>query len=142
MCTFNRKLNYNKNAHTIKSTQSYNFATRSLTELTLIHSKWYCFDFNLNKYLKIVPINIADILFARGLANWIMDDGYWKKTHNTVVLCTHSFKESEVDLLIAALNSNFGLIASHNKQITKDKIYSLIVFSGKSNNINKLRDLV
>jgi LAGLIDADG DNA endonuclease family. len=79
LCIFNIKLNYNKNTNTIKPTQSYNFAIRSLTKLIQLHSNWYCFDSNLNKYVKIVPLNIANLLSAHGLANWIMDYGWWRE---------------------------------------------------------------
>lgn len=49
---------------TVKTTQSYNFATCSLTALTQIHSMWYSYNSDLNTYVKIVPLNIAEILSA------------------------------------------------------------------------------
>ena len=57
---------------------------------------------------KIIPLNIADLLTARGLAYWICDDGSRDKLYRYVVLCTNSFTLEEVELLINVLNSKWN----------------------------------
>jgi len=119
---------------------SYHFATRAFPAFTDLHSMWYRFDPILNTFIKIVPSNISDLLTPRGFALWIMDDAFWNQ--NTIWLCSHSFTLVEVDLLIEALFSNFGLIASKNRRILNGKVCFMIRFSAKADNINNLRNLV
>lgn len=57
---------------------------------------------------KIVPDNIGELLTARALAYWIMDDG-GKGSHGVMVLHTRSFTLTEVKLLQQVLLSNFNL---------------------------------
>jgi len=45
------------------------------------------------KSIKILPLEIETLLTARGLAYWIMDDGY--KSANGFYICTESFSLSE-----------------------------------------------
>lgn len=97
----------------------YTFSTKSLPELTKLHSLWYKWDELLKKFRKIVPLNIGDLLTARGLANWIMDDG--TASGNGVVLCTDSFTYSEVELLCNVLQTKFGLKAYPVKRPQKGK---------------------
>ena len=53
-----------------------------------------------------IPVNIADYLTAVSLAFWIMDDGH---TNGGLVLNTQGFTVDGVNLLVSALNTNFGL---------------------------------
>ena len=57
---------------------------------------------------KIIPANIGDFLTARALAYWIQDDGT-ADTRGGITLCTDSFRELEVWILIATLKQNFNL---------------------------------
>ena len=57
---------------------------------------------------KIVPYNIAEMLNARALAYWIMDDG-GKGSGGETNLHTRAFTIDEVKLLQKALNDNFSL---------------------------------
>jgi LAGLIDADG DNA endonuclease family len=57
---------------------------------------------------KIVPLNIGELLSARALAYWIMDDG-GKGSHGETILHTRSFTLKEVQLLQSVLMDNFGL---------------------------------
>lgn len=50
------------------------------------------------KGVKIVPTNIGDILTARSLAFWSMDDG--SKARAAFLLCTESFTLESVQLLV------------------------------------------
>jgi hypothetical protein len=103
------------NPNTGKPISKYNFHIRCLPALTLLHKKWYVWNEELNKFVKIVPLNIGELLKPIGLAHWIMDDGYW--SDGTIYLCTDSFTSEEVDLLINVLYSNFGLVAGKKKEL-------------------------
>lgn len=48
--------------------------------------------------IKIVPLNIGDLLSPRGLAYWFMDDGYF--LGNGYGFCTDSYTLAEVQLLV------------------------------------------
>lgn len=53
--------------------------------------------------VKIVPQNIRDLLTPIGLAQWIQDDGSYHKRDNILTLCTDSFSELDIDLLMSVL---------------------------------------
>jgi len=71
----------------------------------------------LNKYrdlfykdkIKIVPQNIHELITARSLAYWIMDDKS-KTFYNQMILHTRAFTKEEVILLQKALEIKFKLI--------------------------------
>lgn len=124
-----------------KPATQYNFHTRSLPILTEMHSLWYVWNKTLNKYIKIVPLNIGNLISPIGLAHWIMDDGYWSE--GCVFLCTDSFTSTEIDLLICVLQSKFGLLATKQRRIKGNKeVCWRIRFSKANGNILKLRSLV
>ena len=62
---------------------------------------WYKWDYNLNKFIKIVPLNISEMFSVVFLAYWIMVDGYFDSDGRTktILLCTESFTKSECVLL-------------------------------------------
>lgn len=68
---------------------------------------FYRYDEVLKKRIKIIPENLNNLLTARGLAYWIMDDGF--KYNNTIGICTHSFTKQEVEYLKETLKKNFNL---------------------------------
>jgi hypothetical protein len=119
----------------------YHFATRSLPELTALHSLWYVWSPALLTFVKIVPLCIAELLSPIGLALWICDDGYWSE--GTLFLCTDSFTLAEVNLLIQALETKFGLKAGLKRRIQANgKVCYRIRISSKAANIAKLRVIV
>lgn len=72
-----------------------------------------------------------------------MGDGFWDTTSKTVVICTDNFTLKEVELLISVLNEKFGLISTVQKRTKANKeVCWRIRFSGKSENIEKLKNLV
>lgn len=121
----------------------YAFSSRSLPALTELHSHWYRLNKETNKFIKIVALDIGDVLAPIGLAHWITGDGYWDKSNKTVVICTDNFTFSEVELLITVLKSKFNLIATilQRKKSNKEICWR-IRFSSKSENICLLRSLV
>ena len=68
---------------------------------------------------KIIPANIAELLTPVSLAFWIMDDGGF--TGSGLKLYTNAFSSSDLDLLIDALDKNFGIKATINKSSIKDQ---------------------
>ena len=72
-----------------------------------------------------------------------MGDGFWDTTAKTVVICTDNFTLKEVELLISVLYEKFGLISTVQKRTKANKeVCWRIRFSSKSENIDKLRNLV
>ena len=98
-----------------KTPTQYWFGTKALPFITNLHKEWYRL-VNNNKFIKIVPLNISDLLTQRGLAHWIMDDGYY--TNGYVFLCTDSYSLLEIELLIFTLKQNFNLDSKIQKRIS------------------------
>jgi hypothetical protein len=48
--------------------------------------------------VKIIPDNLENLLTAKGLAYWLMDDGY--KSGKYFYICTESFSLNEQKMLI------------------------------------------
>jgi hypothetical protein len=95
------------NPKTGKPISQYVFSTKSLPYLTLLHSQWYKGSEAKKGFIKLVPLNIEELLTPIGLALWITDDGF--KYGNGIVLCTESFTLAEVELLKKVLEFKFGL---------------------------------
>ena len=76
--------------------------------------------------IKVVPKSIAKWLTPLSIAVWYMDNGSIKyNKHRTVIFNTHGFKKSEINLLISALDKNFGIKAKIRKQNDGLQIYLL-----------------
>lgn len=90
--------------------KSIRVKTLSFPCLNLYHDLFY-----ISK-TKIIPANIKDILTPRGLAFLIMGDGFIY--NGVIVICTESFTKSEQELLIEALDTKFGILATLNKRVT------------------------
>ena len=92
---------------TNKIYQTIAFKTLSHPILNHYYELFYKFD-ESNKRYKVVPNNIKELLNARALAYWIMDDGgidSFKATH----LYTNKFNINCINLLQVALKDNFNL---------------------------------
>lgn len=59
--------------------------------------------------LKIVPLNIYELLTPIGLAFWIMDDGTYHKRDKYLILCTDNFSNTDVLKLVFVLQDKFKL---------------------------------
>ena len=119
------------------------FSSKSLVELTLLHREWYIWSNKFKKFIKIVPLNIGEILTPIGVAHWLMGDGYWDNTAKTVCICTDNFTLSEVELLIKVLETKFNLLATVQRRVKSNKeICWRIRFSRKSKNLDTLISLV
>lgn len=83
-------------------TQSIYFRTLAMPCLNYYHDLFY------KCKIKSIPRNLGQLLTARGLAYWIMDDG-GKSVHNQTILHTRSFKLEDVKYIQSVLLENFGL---------------------------------
>jgi hypothetical protein len=120
------------NKSTGKTYHGLTFRTFTLKVLHPFASMFYNVDPSTGKYVKFVPQNISELLTARALAFWVMDDGYKNKGAG-VTLCTECFTLEGVQLLKNALENNFGLICTLQK---KNRLY----ISTKS--LSKLTNLI
>jgi hypothetical protein len=123
------------NPNTGKPVTQYkkHFSTRTLASLTEIHKQWYILNKETKKFVKIVPLNIGELLTPIGLAHWIMGDGYWDSHGKTIDICTDNFTLSEVELLISVLKEKFSLFCSTKRRIKSNKeVCWRIRFSSKS----------
>ena len=93
------------------------FQTVSHTELSSYGELFY------RDRRKIVPETIGELLTARGLAYWYMDDGSIKSSESKGVLFnTHAFGSEDIDRLIEVLR-RFGLAARMRRQSDGIQIY-------------------
>jgi hypothetical protein len=85
--------------------------------------------------VKVIPLNIGELLTPVGLAYWAMDDGC--KLKKNFVLCTDSYSFSEVELLIKVLKDNFDLNCTY--LIRNENQYRIYI---KLESMDKFRSLV
>lgn len=104
------------------------FTTRQLSCFTQLHELFY-----VNK-VKIVPINIEELLTSVSLAYWAMDDG--NKQGKGFHFNTNSYTLEEVELLSKVLLNKFNLNNSIHPHKNGYRIYI------KSNSMNQFRLLV
>jgi hypothetical protein len=105
------------------------FTTYSLPCLNIYHELFY------RDGKKIIPNNIEELLTARALAYWAMDDG--SKNKNNFYFNTDSYTKEEVQLLIDALKNKFDLDTSMHKMT--DSNYRIFI---RVRSMSKFKDLV
>jgi hypothetical protein len=71
--------------------------------------------------VKIIPSNLGELLTARGLAYWLMDDAY--KSGNALYISTESFTLSENQILVDILKTKFDLECSIHAHTNGHRIY-------------------
>jgi hypothetical protein len=131
--------NVNLPQHRGKPVLHYGFFTRALPIFTILHSIWYRFDEANSKFVKIVPLFVADMFSPLSLAIWIMDDGYFDAYIGTIYLCTECFTRAECELLINIL-AGYGIICTLKVRKTSREGTCRIRISKKS--MPLLRELV
>ena len=65
--------------------------------------------------VKVVPVNIQELMTPLALAYWIADDGGFCQTRQRLTLATHSFTVKDVELLSKILNEKFTLECAVHK---------------------------
>ena len=93
-----------------KEATQYWFSTKRLASITQLYNRWYK-EVN-GKHIKILPLNIEELLTPLALAHWIMGDAYF--ANGSVKICTDNFTKEEV--LIQVLGDKFGIKATINKR--------------------------
>jgi len=73
--------------------------------MTKVHALFYTS--TAGKRLQVVPQNISELLTPIVLAIWLMDDGSIE--HRAIDLHTQGFTPEGIQLLISALETNFGI---------------------------------
>lgn len=111
-------------------TQSLYFRTLAMPCLNYYYELFY------KNNIKIIPNNLEELLTARGLAYWIMDDG-GKSVHNQTILHTRAFSKQDVEYLQTVLNKNFELVTRLEEK-TQDQWVIYIPVRQKI----KLKDIV
>lgn len=94
---------------------SFKFRTFSFSSLNWLYNGFYC------SGRKKVPQNISELLTARALAIWFMDDG--SACNSGVKISTESFSDDDLVLLQKALVLNFGLTTTLHRHGTKKVVY-------------------
>jgi LAGLIDADG DNA endonuclease family len=121
---------YDKRPNRDKFYSSIKFNTLSLPCLNYYREIFY----NIEG-IKVIPLNIGELLTPRGLAYWIQDDG--GKSYNNLYLFTNSYTKEEVELLIKTLKTNFDIDSSI--QIVRTNQYKIYI---KTSSMEKLKTLV
>lgn len=97
--------------------------TRAYSCLTILYDLFYIStDSSKEKFKKIVPLDIFDLLTPVALAYWIMGDGYgnlWKGLY----LCTDSFSDYDIVKLINVLLIRYNIKSNLVKINGKSRIY-------------------
>jgi hypothetical protein len=83
--------------------------------------------------VKIIPLNLEEIITVRSLAYWIMDDGY--KSNNGFYLCTESFTLEENHKLSKILKNKFNLDCGIHKHTNGHRLY---IFSSSKDKLQQL----
>jgi hypothetical protein len=129
LCSSGPKLYVSLDKRSNTTYKALRFNTRSLPCFNYYREVFY------PEGIKIVPANIKELLTARGLAYWAMDDGY--KDRGNFRFATESFSRDDVLLLLAVLKENFSLDCSLN--MVKSTQYRIYV---KTNSMVQFRALV
>jgi|SRR5580704_2449106 hypothetical protein len=88
---------------------NYRLKTNSLPIFNQYYEIFYKFNSDTQKYIKIIPENIIDLVDPIVLAYLIMTDGNFDKSRKRLRIYTNSFRKDEVQNLAVAINKNLGI---------------------------------
>lgn len=88
------------------------------------------------RYRKIVPTCISEIFGS--IAHWIIEDGYYIPTRQTILLCTENFTKEDCEKLVNVLTS-FGIKSSVTHHSKKKSTYRIRI---SKTSIETVRNLV
>jgi hypothetical protein len=91
----------------------YRINSYTFSSFNWIHEMFYKWDSSLNKYVKIVPLNIHEFLTPMSLAIWFMGDG--SKAGDSAKIATNCFTLEEIEYLSNILFSKYNIIATAQK---------------------------
>jgi len=110
---------YNKKTKT--NNEVLRFKTVSLPQLLYYHKLFYMLKYNestkCTKLIKIVPVNIEEIMSPIVLAHLIMGDGNIQLPDKIIRIYTNSFSKEEVERLALAITKKLNIVAkvSHDR---------------------------
>ena len=120
-----------------KSYINYRLKTKTLSIFNPYHDMFYKLNPDTNKYTKIVPENIIELMDPIVLAYLIQGDGNFDKGRNRVRIYTNSYKKSEVENLALAINTKLNI---YTAPLLDRKDQWILTIGAK--NLDLLRSLV
>ena len=108
--------NFDNRPNKMKEYTSIKFQTLSLPCFNKYRELFYNLD-----GVKFIPKNLENLLTERGLAYWIMDDGY--NSVSGFYLCTESYSINDHQILIELLRNKFNLKSSVHKTTNGNRLY-------------------
>lgn len=88
----------------------YRINSYTFSSFNWLHEMFYTINTNTNKLVKIVPLNIEDLLTPLTLAIWYMNDGF--KLGSAIRITTNNFTLEEVKFLCYILYKKYNLTAT------------------------------
>lgn len=88
---------------------NYRLKTKTLSLFNSYHELFYRLNSETNKYTKIIPNNIMDLMNPIVLAYLIQGDGNFDKGRNRVRIYTNSYSRSDVESLALAINTKLNI---------------------------------
>jgi hypothetical protein len=116
---------------------NYRLKTRSLKIFNSYHDLFYRLNPETNKYTKIIPENIIDLMDPIVLAYLIQGDGNYDKGRNRVRIYTNSYSKTEVEILAKSINSKLNIYTAVLLDIKDQYILTI-----GAKNLEKLRNIV
>lgn len=117
--------------------KSFRFKTLSLPVFNYYRDLFYQLDVESGRYIKCIPDNIESLLTPLAMATFVMGDGNYQPTENTVRIYTNAFTHADVQRLAKAMTNRFGIVIG----IRHDRKGQYILSIG-SNDVVKFRELV
>lgn len=90
---------------------SFRLKTIALPVFNYYRDLFYVLNPDTGQYVKIIPLNIVELLSPIGLAHLVMGDGNYQPEARTIRIYLNGFTKAEVERLAAALWSKFGITA-------------------------------
>ena len=116
---------------------NYRLKTKTLPVFNSYYEMFYKFNHLTNKYVKIVPTNINDLMDPIVLAYLIQGDGNFDQSRNRVRIYTNSYQKQEVENLALAIQTKLNIYTA----VLHDRKDQWILTIG-AKNLDLLRSLV
>ena len=116
---------------------NYRLKTKTLPVFNSYFEMFYKFNHLTNKYVKIVPDNIIDLMDPIVLAYLIQGDGNFDQSRNRVRIYTNSYQKQEVENLALAIQTKLNIYTA----ILHDRKDQWILSIG-AKNLDLLRKIV
>jgi LAGLIDADG DNA endonuclease family protein len=113
--------------------------TLTLPCFTIFHNIFYRLNESTNKYYKIIPLNIEEILTPIVIAFLIMGDGSYNKSRKVIRISTNSYNKIEVELLKTAFENKFNILCSLERAKKDSNQYLLVI---RRSQVHKIQDLI